>query len=157
VAEGGQQHGTQGNGWHRHSARRGTRLIWCMAVSAQFNDFVLDLLGGTATVRARRMFGGVGYYAAGLFFAIADDDVLYFRADAASRAQFEAEGMPAFAPLGPGTKAMNYFAVPARLYDDTEELAVWMRRALAAARSGAASPRARGQRAPRSARLPPGA
>ncbi len=40
-----------------------------MAVSAQFNAFVLDLLGAERTVTARRMFGGVGYYADGLFFA----------------------------------------------------------------------------------------
>ena len=125
-----------------------------MAVSAQFNDFVLDLLGAVCAVRARRMFGGVGYYADELFFAIADDDVLYFRADEASRVQFEAEGMAAFAPLGPGTKSMNYFTVPPRLYDDSEELAVWMRRALAAARAGRVRGRVRARRAPRSGRSP---
>jgi TfoX/Sxy family transcriptional regulator of competence genes len=43
--------------------------------------------------------------------------------------------MPAFAPLGPGSKSMSYFALPARLYDDPEELAVWLRRALQAARA----------------------
>ena len=123
-----------------------------MAVSAQFNDFVLELLGAVCAVRARRMFGGVGYYAEELFFAVADDDVLYFRADEASRAQFEAEGMPAFAPLGPGTKSMNYFTVPPRLYEDAEELAVWMRRALAAARAGRVRGRVRARRTPRSGR-----
>lgn len=107
-----------------------------MAVSAQFNAFVLDLLGSVRRVTARHMFGGVGYYAEGVFFAIADDDVLYFRVDDASRAHFENEGMQAFAPMGPGTKSMNYYSVPARLYDDEEQMAVWMRRALAAAHSG---------------------
>jgi|SRR6185369_2030317 DNA transformation protein len=107
-----------------------------MAVSAQFNAFVLDLLGEVCTVSSRRMFGGVGFYAEGVFFAIADDDVLYFRADSVSRKFYEAESMPAFAPLGPGSKSMSYFALPARLYDDPEELAVWLRRALQAARAG---------------------
>jgi DNA transformation protein len=106
-----------------------------MAVSAQFNAFVLDLLGAVRTVTARRMFGGVGYYADGLFFAIADDDLLYFRVDETSRPYYEAEGQQAFAPMGPGTKSMNYYTLPARLYDDTEELAVWLRRALSAARA----------------------
>ncbi|HEV7433037.1 MAG TPA: TfoX/Sxy family protein [Steroidobacteraceae bacterium] len=105
-------------------------------MSAQFNAFVLDLLGEVRTVTARRMFGGVGYYADGLFFAIADDDVLYFRVDVASRSDYEAEGMQAFAPMGPGTKSMNYFTLPARLYEDTDELALWVRRALNAARTG---------------------
>ena len=107
-----------------------------MAVSAQFNAFVLDLLGAVCTVTARRMFGGVGYYSEGWFFAIADDDVLYFRVDASSRPHYESEGMSAFAPMGPGSKSMSYFTLPARLYDDTEELAVWVRRALQAARAG---------------------
>jgi DNA transformation protein len=106
-----------------------------MAVSAQFNAFVLDLLGAVRTVTARRMFGGVGYYADGLFFAIADDDVLYFRVDEDTRSYYEAEGLQAFAPMGPGTSSMNYYAVPARLYDDMEELTVWLRRALRAARA----------------------
>ena len=107
-----------------------------MAVSTQFNAFVLDLLGAVRPVSARRMFGGVGYYADGLFFAIADDETLYFRVDAASRSYYEAEGLPAFAPMGPGTKSMNYYSVPARLYDDTEELSAWLQRALSAARAG---------------------
>lgn len=114
-----------------------------MAVSVQFNAFVLDLLGSVCAVTARRMFGGVGYYADGLFFAIADDDVLYFRADATSRAYYEAEGMEAFAPMGPGTKSMNYFTLPPRLYDDQEELTVWLRRALDAARAGGGKRRTR--------------
>src|SRR5450432_1892167 len=107
-----------------------------MAVSAQFNAFVLDLLGAVRPVTARRMFGGVGYYADGRFFALADDDVLYFRVGEASRPYYQAEGLQAFAPMGPGTKSMNYYSVPARLYDDTEELTVWLQRALGAARSG---------------------
>ena len=107
-----------------------------MPVSQQFNALVLDLLGAVQSVTAKRMFGGVGFYTDGLFFAIADDDVLYFRVDDAHRAHYESEGMQAFAPMGPGTKSMNYYTVPARLYDDEEELGVWMRRALDAARLG---------------------
>ena len=108
-----------------------------MAVSGQFSTFLLDTLGAVRPVTARRMFGGVGYYSEGLFFAIADDDLLYFRVDDASCGFFEREGMPAFCPMGPGTKSMSYYTVPARLYDDPEELALWMRRALEAARAAA--------------------
>jgi DNA transformation protein len=112
-----------------------------VAVSPQFSTFLLDTLGAVRPVTARRMFGGVGYYAEDLFFAIADDDLLYFRVDDASREFFEREGMQPFCPMGPGTKSMSYYTVPARLYDDAEELAVWMRRAVDAARAKA---RARG-------------
>jgi DNA transformation protein len=39
------------------------------------------------------MFGGVGIYAAELFFALLDDDTLYFKVDDATRPQFESRGM----------------------------------------------------------------
>jgi len=103
-----------------------------MAVSAQFNDFVLDLLGQSHRVSARRMFGGVGYYANERIFAIADDDTLYFKVDGESRAAFVAEGMQPFQPMGPETKPMAYYAVPARLFDDPDELRRWIDRALTA-------------------------
>ncbi|MGB8693652.1 MAG: TfoX/Sxy family protein [Steroidobacteraceae bacterium] len=105
-----------------------------MAVSEQFNTLVLDLLGEVTAVSARRMFGGVGYYAGGLFFALADDEQLYFRVDDSNRGDFTAEGMAAFSPMGPGSKSMSYFALPPRLYDEPEELAQWTRRAIAVAR-----------------------
>jgi DNA transformation protein and related proteins len=113
-----------------------------MAVSAQFNAFVLELLGAVAAVSSRRMFGGVGFYADGVFFALADDDELYFRVDESTRAHFEREGMRAFSPMGPGSKSMNYFTVPPRLYDDQEEWALWTRRAIASARAAPRKPSA---------------
>lgn len=105
-----------------------------MAVSAQFNAFVLDVLGQVRRVSARRMFGGVGYYANERIFALADDDTLYFKVDDESRAAFVAEGMQPFQPMGPETKPMAYYAVPARLFDEVDELKVWMERAIAAGR-----------------------
>ncbi len=106
-----------------------------MAVSAQFNAFVLELLGEVAPVTARRMFGGVGYYADGVFFALADDDELYFRVDELTRRAYERAGMKAFSPMGPGSKSMSYYTVPPRLYDDLEGWAAWTRRAISVARA----------------------
>ncbi len=123
-----------------------------MAVSAQFNAFVLELLGEVTPVVARRMFGGVGYYADGQFFALADDDELYFRVDERTRADFEREGMKAFSPMGPDSKSMSYFAVPPRLYDELEEWALWTRRAISVAR--AAPPKALRKSQPKSPQSP---
>jgi DNA transformation protein len=111
-----------------------------VAVSAQFNAFVLELLGAVTPVVARRMFGGVGYYADGLFFALADDDELYFRVDERTRADYEREGMKAFSPMGPDSKSMSYFTVPPRLYDEPEEWALWTRRAISVARAAPPKP-----------------
>jgi DNA transformation protein len=108
-----------------------------VAVSVQFAEFVLDLLGGPRRVRTRRMFGAMGFYSGELFFAIADDDMLWFKVDAQGRAAYEAEGMPGFDPMGTG-KPMSFSAVPPRLYDEPDELKVWMRRALEAAAAAAA-------------------
>ncbi len=124
-----------------------------MAVSAQFNAFVLELLGAVTPVVARRMFGGVGYYADGLFFALADDDELYFRVDERTRADYEREGMKAFSPMGPDSKSMSYFTVPPRLYDELEEWALWTRRAISVAR--AAPPKSPRKSPPKSARKSP--
>jgi DNA transformation protein len=101
-----------------------------VAVSAQYNAFVLDLLGQVRRVSARRMFGGVGYYANERIFAIAHDDTLYFKVDEVSRQAFVAEGMKPFQPMGPQTRPMAYYAVPARLFDDADEFRLWVDRAV---------------------------
>ncbi|HJR50079.1 MAG TPA: TfoX/Sxy family protein [Gemmatimonadales bacterium] len=64
-----------------------------MSVTEGFRSFVLEQLARTtAAVRARRMFGGVGVYSGDLFFALLDDDVLYFKVDDTTPARFEERG-----------------------------------------------------------------
>lgn len=108
-----------------------------MAVSAQYSAFILDLLGTVRPVTARRMFGGVGYYADGIFFALLHEDTLYFRVDAHTEPKFVAEGMKPFRPRGPHAAPMRYYTVPARLFDDEEALREWLETALAVARTAA--------------------
>ena len=108
-----------------------------MAVSEQFVAFVLDQLGEVRKVTHRRMFGGAGFYAGALFFALADDDTLYFKVDDSNRSDFEREGMKPFQPFGPDSKPMGYYEVPPRVLEDIEELTLWMQRAISvAARRG---------------------
>jgi DNA transformation protein len=87
------------------------------------------------------MFGGVGIYAAELFFALLDDDTLYFKVDDATRPQFEDRGMAPFRPYGEDGEIMGYYEVPADVLEDPEELAAWVGAALGVAR------RAKGRRA----------
>ena len=113
-----------------------------MPVSKQYVDFVLDQLGAVRAVTSKRMFGGVGFYAGEFFFALADDDTLFFKVDDASRVDYEREGMKPFQPFGPDTKPMHgYYEVPPRVLDESEELAVWMKRAIAVAATAAAKKR----------------
>lgn len=105
-----------------------------MAVSDEFRDFVLEQLAPAGRVVPRRMFGGIGLYLDGLFFALIDDDSLYFKTDDANRPRYEAAGSRPFCPFPDRPNhVMAYWEVPAEVLEDTEELRQWTREALAAA------------------------
>lgn len=93
---------------------------------------MLEQLAPVGQLKPKRMFGGVGLYASGLFFAILDDDTLYLKGDAALKPMFEAAGSHAFDPFGEG-KPMAYWSAPAEAMDDPELLVEWARRSMAVA------------------------
>ncbi|MEZ5900456.1 MAG: TfoX/Sxy family protein [Hyphomicrobiaceae bacterium] len=105
------------------------------------NDSVIELLDEVCAplgaFKARRMFGGHGLYLDGVFFAILDDGVLYFKTSEDTRERFEAEGMSAFTyESKSGTHALvSYWRVPERLFDEADELADWVSQAVKAART----------------------
>src|SRR3981189_961514 len=111
-------------------------------------DFLIDLFADFGPVTVRRMFSGFGISADGTNFALALRSGLYFRADGASIPQFEAEGS---SPFQYQTRAKtvpvnSYWQLPARLFDDSEELSVWARAALAAAQRAALKKRSRNRK-----------
>jgi DNA transformation protein len=107
-----------------------------MSVSPSFRTYVLEQLGRVApAIRARSMFGGVGIYSGDLFFALIDEDTVYFKVDDSNRAMFEAQGMGPFEPYGPGGGSMQYYALPEHVLEDTEQLQDWVSAALAVARN----------------------
>ncbi len=75
------------------------------------------------------MFGGVGIYAQGLFFALIAEDRLYFKVDDATRPEFEQRGMEPFRPFGEDS-AMGYYEVPADVVEDVNQLEIWMKTAI---------------------------
>ena len=116
-----------------------------MSVSDGFRTFVLEQLARTTPgLRARNMFGGVGLCAGDLFFALMDDDVLYFKVDDHTRARFEALGMEPFRPRGDGGEVMQYYEVPADVLEDAEALAPWATDAVEVARRARSRKRFRG-------------
>jgi DNA transformation protein and related proteins len=102
-------------------------------------DFLIDLFSEFGPVTIRRMFSGFGISADGVNFALALRAGLYFRADEQSIARFEAEGAKPFQyQTRAKTVTVNsYWELPARLFDDAEELAEWASAALAAAQRAA--------------------
>ncbi|USQ96478.1 TfoX/Sxy family protein [Caulobacter sp. RL271] len=113
-----------------------------MAVSDDYRDFVLEQLAPLGHITARRMFGGVGIYANGLFFALIDDDVLYLKGDESLKVEFEAAGSHAFTPFG-YDKPMGYWTAPAEAMDDQEFLLDWSRKSLEVAARAAATKKKR--------------
>jgi DNA transformation protein and related proteins len=105
-----------------------------MTVTPSFRSFVLDQLARAVPgIRARSMFGGVGVYDGELFFALMDEDTLYFKVDDENRAAFERAGMGPFRPGGMEGEVMQYYEVPADALDDPEELGRWAAGAIGAA------------------------
>jgi DNA transformation protein and related proteins len=112
-------------------------------------DFLIDLFAGFGPVAIRRMFSGFGVSADGTNFALALRSGLYFRADEQTIPRFEAEGSRPFQyQTRAKTVTVNsYWELPARLFDDSNELAEWARAALAAAQRAALRKRPKGRKA----------
>jgi DNA transformation protein and related proteins len=117
-------------------------------------DFLIDLFADFGPVTIRRMFSGFGISADGTNFAMALRSGLYFRADEQSIPQFEAEGSKPFSyQTRAKTVTVNsYWELPARLFDDSGELAEWARAALAAAQRAALRKRPKARKAAKAAK-----
>ena len=111
-----------------------------MPVSDSFRDFVVEQLQQcTSGIRSKRMFGAVGIYAEEYFFAVIDDDRVYFRVDDQTRPRYEAEGMgPARIGTEPDQVVLSYYEVPLGALEAPDELRHWVRDAIAAAQRAAA-------------------
>ena len=113
-------------------------------------EFLIDLFSDFGPVTIRPMFSGFGISVDGVNFAMALRAGLYFRADEQTIPQFEAEGSK---PFQYQTRAKtvivnSYWQLPARLFDDTEELSRWARAALGAAQRAAVKKRSRARKVP---------
>src|ERR1700753_2599050 len=116
-------------------------------------DFLIELLSSFGPVTLRRMFSGCGISADGVNFALALRSGVYLRADETNIPQLEAEGSKPFQyqqrRSGKVVTVNSYWELPARLFDDSEELAGWARAALAAAQRAALRKRPRTKAAAR--------
>lgn len=113
-------------------------------------DFLVDLFTDFGPVTLRRMFSGYGISVDGINFALALRAGLYFRADEETIPQFQAEGSKPFQYQQRSTAKVvivnSYWELPARLFDDSDELTGWARAALAAAQRAALEKRVKTSR-----------
>src|SRR6476620_6715116 len=117
-------------------------------------DFLIDLFADFGPVTIRKMFSGFGISADGTNFALALRAGLFFRADDQTIPQFEAEGSKPFqSQTRTKTVTVNsYWELPARLFDNSEELSDWARAALAAAQRAALRKRPKARKATKKAK-----
>jgi len=111
-----------------------------MVASDGFGEFLRDQLAPLGRITMRRMFGKTGVFCDGAMFAMVTENTLYVRVDDQNRATFkEAESSPPLNYEKQGrTIDLAFWRVPERLMDDSEELVIWARAALAAAHRVAA-------------------
>jgi DNA transformation protein len=109
-----------------------------MAVTHNYLEYVLEQLASLGDVTSRRMFGAVGLYQGDRFFALIDNDVVYFKVNDSNRGDYEARNMSRFRPFADKPElSMSYYEVPADAIEDSEELVRWARKSIAIASSKA--------------------
>jgi DNA transformation protein len=94
----------------------------------------LEQLSLAVPVTPKAMFGGVGIYSDGLFFALMDGERLYLKVDDTNRPTFEARGLGPFRPYDADGPAMQYYPVPEDVLADPATLREWALDALEVAR-----------------------
>ncbi|MFC1643614.1 TfoX/Sxy family protein [Chlamydiota bacterium] len=105
-----------------------------MAISDEFLNYVLEQLEVVGLIDHKKMFGGVGIYYDGLFFAIIANDILYFKVDDSNKEDYTKNNMGPFKPYGEKSYSMQYFEVPIDVLEDTEQLYLWANKAISVAK-----------------------
>lgn len=97
-------------------------------------DHCLELFVPLGTPRARRMFGGYGFYIDDVFIAIAAGRRLYLKTDAQTRPAFEAAGCEPFIyDSERGAVALGYWSAPEDALESPQDMQPWARLAFEAA------------------------
>jgi DNA transformation protein len=99
---------------------------------------VQSLLAPISAVRpitSRKMFGGIGIYCDGVFFAVIDDDRLYFKVGEGNLADYEALSAAQWTIDGPNGGPMPYREVPTEILNAADILGDWVDKAVRVALS----------------------
>lgn len=114
---------------------------------SEYLEYVRDQLDGIGTITARKMFGGIGLYCDGTFFALIANDVLYLKVDDSNRAAFEELGYEGFQPFPDKPDRMNYFEIPTEILERPVRAREWAQRSVDVARKRSKRSRAKSKAA----------
>jgi len=101
-----------------------------MAVSDSYLAFVLEQLAGVRALVTKRMFGGVGIYSGDVFFAVIDNDTIFFKVDDELATRYRKAGMPPFAPMPDKPPMKSYYQVPPDVLEDADEMVTWAKESI---------------------------
>lgn len=106
-----------------------------MPSSSGFAAHCVELLQSLGPVRARRMFGGHGFYVDDLFIALIFEDRLFLKTDETTRPTFTAAGSEPFVyHKGDGSSvSMSYWTAPEEALESPPAMRPWARLAMEAA------------------------
>ena len=113
-----------------------------MPVTPERVEQFLQRLSEVRPITSRKMFGGIGIYCDGIFFAVIDNDRLYFKSDAESDPMYEAHGAAQWVIEGDPLAPMPYREIPPSIYA-SPEFEAWIDAAVAVAtkKKSAAKPK----------------
>ena len=118
-----------------------------------FVDHCLELFAPLGCVRAKRMFGGHGFYCDDIFFALVGGERLYLKVDALTQPAFASAGCEPFVySTKTGATAMGYWSAPDEAIESPALMQPWARQALAAALRARAAKASKTSAVPRKAR-----
>ncbi|MBL8047986.1 MAG: TfoX/Sxy family protein [Chthonomonas sp.] len=102
-----------------------------MPLTKEVFDSTVAVLQGVRPVTWRKMFGGAGFYVDGVFFALLDDDRLFFKVDDHSKGEYEERGMEPW--VWDGNVSDAYRELPEEIMASDEQLGLWIDEAVQAA------------------------
>jgi DNA transformation protein len=126
------------------------------AAPSELQAHALELLSALGPVRARRMFGGAGFYIGEHFVALLANDMLYLKADATAQPAFEAAGSQPFtyATKQGRRTVLAYWSAPEAAMESPAQMRPWAALALDSALRAATAKRVAAPRKPQARARP---
>ena len=103
-----------------------------MTASAEYTEYVLELLEPIGPVQTGLFFGGVGISCNSEQFAMIMGNSLYFAVDEDTRRKYEQAGMQPFSYMTKKGRVQvrKYFALPEDVLTDPEQLRLWAKESM---------------------------
>ena len=103
-----------------------------MSASAEYTEYVLELLAPLGSVRTGCFFGGVGISYDSVQFAMIMGHSLYFAVDETTRNTYEQPGMQPFSYMTKKGRVQvrRYYELPEDVLTDPEQLRLWANKSM---------------------------